>query len=116
MAVEQFKWPAQHGAGAITYKDTVRTAQYGDGYEQVAEQGINSTVIEMPLIHTAQNAEVDEVLAFLRAHTVKAFSIEPPGEVLGLYRVIADSITKDQLSQHVATVSWTIRRAYGVFS
>lgn len=116
MAVETFKWGCQLGAGAITYKDTVREAQFGDGYSQVAANGINSTAIEVPLLYSGQNAEIDQVLAFLRAHTVKAFAITPPGEKLGLYRVVADSITRDQLSQKVATLTWTIKRAYGVFS
>lgn len=116
MALETYKWGCQLGAGPVTYKDTVRAAQFGDGYEQVAEQGINSTMIEAPLVHAAQNAEIAEVFAFLRAHTVKAFAMTPPGEVLGLYRVVADSISKEQISEHVATISWSVKRAYGVFS
>lgn len=116
MALETYKWGCQLGAGAVTYKDTVRSAQFGDGYEQVAAQGINSTMIEAPLVYAGRTAEVNEILTFLRAHTVKAFAITPPGEVLGLYRVVADSISKEQLSEHVATLSWTIKRAYGVYA
>lgn len=114
MAVEKYRWGCEPG-GAMTRKKTVRAVQFSDGYEQVAEQGINSTVIEAPLIHTGLNAEIDEVQAFLEAHMVKAFTITPPGDVLGLYRVVADSLTRDQLSDNVATLSFTIRRAYGVY-
>lgn len=116
MAVEKYRWGCQLGAGPVTKKKTVRTAQYGDGYEQTAEQGINSTMIEAPLIHTGFNAEINDIEAFLLAHTVKAFEITPPGDVLGLYRVVADSISRDQVSQNIATLTWTIRRAYGVFA
>lgn len=116
MAVEEYTWDAQIGAGPIKYSDTVRAAQYGDGYEQVAEQGINSTMIEVPLLHIAQTTEANEVKAFLLRHTVKAFIFTPPGDVKGLYRVDATSITDESLSQHVRRLSWTVKRAYGVFA
>lgn len=116
MALDQYKWFSQIGSGAIQYRDVVRTAQFGDGYEQVANNGINSVAIEIPMKHTGRVDEVDEIRAFLLAHTVKAFAITPPGEVLGLYRVVADSIQKTSESKYVATLTFTIRRAYGVFA
>lgn len=115
MAVENYRWPCEP-AGAASYKKTVRTAQFADGYQQIAEQGINSTLIEMPLRHTGPNTEIDQVQAFLEAHMVKAFAIRPPGNPLGLYRVVADSLTRDQTGRNAATLSWTIRRAYGVYA
>lgn len=116
MAVETYKWPVQRGAGAATYKKTVRSAQFDDGYEQVAEQGINSTMIECPLMHVGKKEEVAQVHAFLLAHMVKAFAITPPGDVLGLYRVDKDSLSLEDVSAHVAVVTWTIKRAYGVYA
>lgn len=115
MAVETYRWPCQPG-GAATRKKTVRTAQFSDGYEQVAEQGINSTIIEAPLIHTGLNAELDQVQTFLEAHMVKAFAITPPGDVLGLYRVVADSLSRETTGPNTGVLSWTIRRAYGSFA
>lgn len=115
MAVEKYRWRCEP-AGAATYKKTVRTAQFGDGYEQVAEQGINSTMIEIPLTHTGLNAEINQVQAFLQAHMIKAFEITPPGDVLGLYRVVADSLQRQQLSANAAVLTFTIRRAYGVYA
>jgi hypothetical protein len=58
MAVETYSWRSQLGAGAIEYSQTVRAAQFGDGYEQVAENGINSTAIQVPMKHTGAEAEV----------------------------------------------------------
>lgn len=116
MAVDTYKWPCQIGGGQIQYKQTVRSAGFGDGYVQAAEQGINSTAITIPLIHTGFNAEVDAVRAFLLAHTVKAFIITPPGEAKGLFRVDPESITKDVLSSNMSTISFTIKRAYGVYA
>jgi phage-related protein len=83
MAVETYNWRSQLGAGAIEYSQTVRSAQFGDGYEQVAENGINSTAIQVPMKHTGAEAEVNAVRDFLLAHTVKAFIITPPGKRRG---------------------------------
>lgn len=116
MAVETYKWPVQLGGGAIEYDQAIRTARFGDGYEQVAGNGINSTAIQVPMIHVGKDAEVNEIRAFLLAHTVKAFIITPPGEVKGLYRVVANSIRKNQLSNNAAELIFTIRRAYGVYA
>ncbi|MEH4659318.1 phage tail protein [Phytobacter diazotrophicus] len=83
MAVETYKWRSQIGAGAVEYSQTVRSAQFGDGYEQVADNGINSTAIQVqvPMKHTGSEVEVNAVRNFLLAHTVKAFIITPPGEM-----------------------------------
>lgn len=116
MAVETYNWRSQLGAGAIEYSQTVRAAQFGDGYEQVAENGINSTAIQVPMRHVGKDIEVNEIRAFLLRHIVKAFIITPPGEEKGLYRVVADSVRKNQLSSNVAELTFTIKRAYGVYA
>lgn len=116
MAVETYRWPVQLGAGNIEYSQSVRTVQFGDGYEQVADNGINSTAITIPMVYAGPVATVNEIRAFLLAHTVKAFIITPPGEEKGLYRVVADSISKQQISSNVAELTFTIKRAYGVYS
>jgi phage-related protein len=116
MAVETYTWHSQLGAGAVEYSQTIRSAQFGDGYEQVAENGINSTAIQVPMKHVGADSEVNTVRGFLLAHTVKAFIIEPPGEEKGLYRVVADSVRKNQISSKFAELTFTIKRAYGVYA
>lgn len=116
MAVETYSWRSQLGAGPVEYSQTVRAAQFGDGYEQVAENGINSTAIQVPMKHTGTEAEVDRIRDFLLAHTVKAFIITPPGEEKGLYRVVANSVRKNQISSRFAELTFTIKRAYGVYA
>lgn len=116
MAVETYNWSSQLGAGPIEYSQSVRTAQFGDGYEQAADNGINSTAIQVPMKHTGSEAEVNAVRAFLLGHTVKAFIITPPGEEKGLYRVVADSVRKNQISSKFAELTFTIKRAYGVYA
>ncbi|PRW42431.1 phage minor tail family protein [Enterobacter roggenkampii] len=109
MAVETYSWRSQLGAGAIEYSQTVRAAQFGDGYEQVADNGINSTAIQVPMKHTGTETEVNSIRDFLLAHTVKAFIITPPGEAKGLYRVVADSVRKNQISSKFAELTFTIK-------
>lgn len=116
MAVETYNWHSQLGAGAVEYSQTIRSAQFGDGYEQVAENGINSTAIQVPMKHAGTEAEVNAVRDFLLAHTVKAFIITPPGEEIGLYRVVPDSVRKNQLSSKFSELTFTIKRAYGVYA
>ncbi|ALA03237.1 hypothetical protein SR80_19095 [Enterobacter hormaechei subsp. xiangfangensis] len=116
MAVDTYSWRSQLGAGAIEYSQAVRAAQFGDGYEQVADSGINSTAIQVPMKHTGTESEVDRIRDFLLAHTVKAFIITPPGEEKGLYRVVADSVRKTQISSKYAELTFTIKRAYGVYA
>ncbi|MGY6029834.1 phage tail protein [Phytobacter sp. AG2a] len=116
MAVDTYKWRSQLGAGAIEYSQTIRSAQFGDGYEQVADNGINSTAIKIPMKHTGIETEVNAVRDFLLAHTVKAFIITPPGEAKGLYRVVADSVQKNQISSKFAELTFTLKRAYGVYA
>lgn len=116
MAVETYKWHSQLGAGAIEYSQTIRSAQFGDGYEQVAENGINSTAIQVPMKHVGAESEVNALRTFLLAHTVKAFIITPPGENKGLYRVVKDSVRKNVISSKFSELSFTIKLAYGVYA
>lgn len=51
MAVETYNWRSQLGAGVIEYSQTVRAAQFGDGYEQVADNGITRAVPERRWMH-----------------------------------------------------------------
>lgn len=116
MAVETYNWRSQIGAGPVEYSQALRTAQFGDGYEQVAENGINSTAIQVPMKHVGTEAEVNTIRDFLLAHTVKAFIITPPGEVKGLYRTVVNSVRKNQLNSKFSELTFTIKRAYGVYA
>lgn len=100
----------------IKYTDSLRSVQFGDGYEQVADNGINSTIDEISLKCSGTNAQMLLVEAFMHAHKVKAFAFKPPAHPLGLYRVVKDSVTFDPESTIYATVTFTLRRAYGVFA
>jgi len=87
MAVlESFSWSPQNGPTAdIQHRNT--EVQYGDGYAQVAGDGINTESQKWPLTFIGMNEDIMPILAFLRAHAgVRAFKwVNPLGE-LGLYR------------------------------
>ncbi len=68
------------------------------------------------MVYVGKEAEVNEIRAFLLAHTVKAFIITPPGEEKGLYRVVADSVRKGMINSNAAELTFTIKRAYGVYA
>lgn len=46
MAIEHFGWRIQAASQpTLSSKDTVRTAQFGDGYKQVSGSGLNDEVL-----------------------------------------------------------------------
>lgn len=116
MAVETYQWATMLGSGDIEYSVTVRESEFGDGYTQTAESGINPTAIMVPMKHIGPTAEVDAIRDFLLRHVVKAFIVTPFGEEMGLYKVVKDSIRKNQVTPHVAEINFSIKRAYGVYA
>ena len=68
MAVETYIWHSQLGAGAVEYSQTVRSAQFGDGYEQNISVGINNRKGQWAYTRTAQKAEIQEIKAFFDTH------------------------------------------------
>ncbi len=86
---------------SFTETPRVRTAKFGDGYEQRTPDGINAMEREFPaLVWTPLSAaNKDVILNFLRARKgSEPFRWTPPAE--------AQSIV-------VKAVTWTVRRASG---
>ncbi|CAG9177767.1 phage tail protein [Cupriavidus pampae] len=88
MAIETFAWKA---AGPSVQGDTtlrVRAAQFGDGYKQVAADGINNKVQTWPMKFVGTEARIAEIIAFVDRHAgFRSFYWTPPLGVQGLYRV-----------------------------
>ena len=84
--METFTWSAQVGAqGETSYR--VRRAQFGDGYEQVAGDGINNETQSWPLTFKGKTSAIQPIRDFLRRHEGrKTFLWTPPMGELGLYR------------------------------
>lgn len=81
--METFTWvPDKEPSGTVSFR--VKTAKFGDGYEQTAEDGINNKTQSWPLTFTGPKSRIAEIMVFLNAHKgATAFSwTEPFGEVL----------------------------------
>ncbi|UQT02594.1 tail tip protein M [Serratia phage vB_SmaM-ChibiTotoro] len=120
MAVDRYKWPLQiqHGA-PVTPKTRVRQAQFGDGYTQVAEDGINGVQLSYQLEFTGNNRsqwKPREIRDFLLAHVTQAFIFTPPGSAQGLYIVAPDSVEYIPLAKDVYTVRAILNQAAGAFA
>nr|DAO54653.1 MAG TPA: minor tail protein [Caudoviricetes sp.] len=69
MAIETFTWRTQIQAGmegAFSLK--TRSATFGDGYEQIAGEGINPEKQSWPVTLTGKKADMLQALKFFRSH------------------------------------------------
>jgi phage-related protein len=113
MAVEAFIWPVQAaGQPTIKTKDTIRKAQFGDGYAQVSGSGLHDEMLTFDYTFRGRPETGLEIYAFLRRHKTTSFSFTPPFGELALWRVQADSLQKVILSQRVMTITATFEQAF----
>ncbi len=86
MALATFGWsPRTAAAGDSTFR--VRTAQFGDGYAQVAGDGINTETQSWDLSFTGVFAYISPIVGFLRDHGgATSFIWTPPLGGPGLWR------------------------------
>lgn len=113
MAIEHFAWRIKASSQpTLKSKDTVCTAQFGDGYKQVSGAGLNDETLSYEFSFTGEPQTVRDIYAFLRHHKTKSFSFTPPGGDLALWRVEADSLQRVTKSKTVETVSATFEQAF----
>lgn len=86
MAIERFTWATEKGAeGEVTQR--VRTKQFGDGYAQSIEDGINNRSESWPVTFTGMAPKIKAIMKFLDRHKgAKGFLWTPPLGELGLYK------------------------------
>lgn len=111
MAIETFTWRTQ-GQPEGSFNQRVRVAKFGDGYEQVAADGINSEQQSWPLSFSGLEKEMVPLLSFMRRHVIKSFVWSPPYGKQGLYRVVSDSIRATPVGGQVMTVSATFQQSF----
>ncbi|QHA85536.1 phage tail protein [Serratia rhizosphaerae] len=86
MTIKTFSYPARVNAVGDT-RFRIRKAQFGDGYEQVAGDGINPIRRSWDLSFVGKYDYIAPIIAFLEDHYgVKSFQWTPPNNILGLYR------------------------------
>lgn len=93
MAIDRFTWRLQiQDAPAINPQVSVRSISFGDGYDQVTENGINSRRISYPLSQVEDYATAKAMIEFLLAHVTVPFVLNMPMFGDGLYQVDSTSI------------------------
>lgn len=111
MAIETFTWRTQ-GQPEGSFNQRVRVAKFGDGYEQVAADGINPEQQSWPLSFSGLESEMLPILSFVRRHVIKSFVWTPPYGKQGLYRIASDSIRATPVGGKTMTVSATFEQSY----
>ncbi len=67
MATETFTWvPNKEPAGTVSFR--IKSAKFGDGYEQTAEDGINNKTQSWPLTFTGSKSRIKQIAEFLDRH------------------------------------------------
>lgn len=78
MTTETFSWiPSADPQGSIKF--AVRSAKFGDGYEQSVPDGLNTKSSEWPLSFWVRGAEAAQIMDFFDRHAgAKPFYWMPP--------------------------------------
>lgn len=107
-----FTWTPDFGAAA-NYEPRVRTAQFGDGYQQRVGDGINTDRDKWDLRFVMRDdTETAAILAFLKARNgVEAFDWTPPLEGTAI-RAICRSWNRTFDRKNGNTVSAKFERVF----
>lgn len=105
-----FRWSPQIRASAdIDYR--TRSVRFGDGYEQVAREGMNSKSQQWEQSFTGGEKYISDIADFLdRNGGSRAFSWKPPLSQTGLYRCDSYKITAAGGNNY--TMITTFRQAF----
>ncbi|CAH0198318.1 hypothetical protein SRABI13_01661 [Erwinia aphidicola] len=111
MATDTFEWPVRiSGSEQITVSALM--AQFGDGYRQVAENGINSASETWNLSVNGQRDEMAAVRTFLKNHVIRSFWWVNPWGEKKLYRVKTDSINPKFINKGFVEITFTFEQAF----
>ncbi|WP_341767799.1 phage tail protein [Achromobacter spanius] len=107
---ERFTWKATgQPSGTVTFRRL--TAQFGDGYRQVAGDGINNKVLSWPLTFAGTKRDMEAVAAFLDRHAgIASFLWTPPMGTEGYYE--APTYNINPLGGDVYSVSTTFQQVF----
>lgn len=108
--VEVFAWSPRVNASGKVAQATL-SAQFGDGYRQVAEDGINTESQTWPLTFKGRESLIRPIVAFLRRHKgARPFQWTPPLGEPGLY--IANGYEPTAIGGGLYSVSVTFEQFY----
>ena len=111
MPIETFTWDRQSGAaGKIKYR--VRTVQFGDGYAQVVQDGLNNETQSWPLSFEGSMDMIQPIRDFFRRHAgYKSFYWTPPGESAALLFRVED-VTLTSVGGGVYTLAAEFKQVF----
>lgn len=88
MALETFTWRAAGGSTQGSVKLRTRSAQFGDGYRQVVQDGINNRTRSWPQKFVGDEKRIRAIQAFIDRHAgAKSFLWTPPLSEQGRFRI-----------------------------
>lgn len=107
---ERFTWRATgQPSGTASFRRL--TAQFGDGYRQVAGDGINNKVQSWPLTFSGDKKDMAALAAFLDRHAgIRSFLWTPPMGEEGFYE--APAYTLNPVGGDVYSVSATFQQVF----
>lgn len=110
MAIETFTWRVNKGVSSdISY--TTRAVQFGDGYEQIAGEGVNSKNESYSIEWVGLASEAKLIMDFFDRHAgYRAFFWTAPLNEVALYRC-ADPKPMD-IGGNKYKITGTFKKAY----
>jgi phage-related protein len=110
MAIETFTWRVNKGVSSeISY--TTRAVQFGDGYEQVAGEGVNNKNESYSIEWIGSDVEAREIMAFFDRHAgYRAFFWAAPLNEVALYR--CNDPSPLDLGGNKYKITGTFKKAY----
>lgn len=108
---DTFTWAARVDASEDLTVATL-SAQFGDGYKQVAGSGMNAAVESWSLTCNGSRAEMVAIRAFLKSHITTAFWWTNAWGDRQLYRVKSDSISTKFIHGELAEISFKFEQAF----
>ncbi|WP_035060615.1 phage tail protein [Andreprevotia chitinilytica] len=105
--IETFTWSPRLGpSGQIKLR--VKSARFGDGYQQDVGDGLNNIEQSWPLAFTGDESYVRPIKAFLERHQgYKAFNWTPPLGTPGRYKVVEFNLTPGSGGLYTVTATLT---------
>jgi phage-related protein len=106
-----FTWSPAPGP-VLSVKPRVRTAPFGDGYQQRVGDGINTQPRSWSLQFTRQTSDVDAIDAFLSAcDGVESFDWLPPSGLTGKW--ICADWSRSAVARQVQSITATFQEVFG---
>ncbi|WP_421547947.1 phage tail protein [Pseudomonas sp. QD4] len=110
MTIETFTWvPKVEPVGSVEFR--LKSAQFGDGYRQVAQDGINNKTQSWPLTFVGDDKKIKPIIDFIDSHQgAMPFYWTPPLGEQGLYR--CQTYQPSPLGAGVYSLSATFEQAF----